>query len=85
MLEGTRSKVNLIPFNPFPGSDFRTSPSERIDAFRDRLMRSGLFTTTRKTRGDEISAACGQLVGRVRDRGRRAQGPLGWPVPVVAV
>ncbi len=85
LLEGTRSKVNLIPFNPFPGSDFRTSPNERIQAFRDRLMRSGLFTTTRKTRGDEISAACGQLVGRVRDRGRRAQGPQGLPLPVVAL
>ena len=84
LLEGTRSKVNLIPFNPFPGSDYRTSPIERIDAFRDRLIRSGLFTTTRKTRGDEISAACGQLVGRVRDRGRRGQAPQGWPLPVVA-
>ncbi len=84
LLEGTRSKVNLIPFNPFPGSDFRTSPLERIEAFRDRLIRSGLFTTTRKTRGDEIAAACGQLVGRVRDRGRRATSPQGWPLPVAA-
>jgi 23S rRNA (adenine2503-C2)-methyltransferase len=71
LLEGTRSKVNLIPFNPFPESHFRTSPPERVDAFRQRLLRSGLVATTRKTRGDEISAACGQLVGRVQDRTRR--------------
>jgi 23S rRNA (adenine2503-C2)-methyltransferase len=71
LLEGTPSKVNLIPFNPFPGSGFDTSPAERIDAFRLRLLRSGLVTTTRKTRGDEIAAACGQLVGRVQDRSRR--------------
>jgi 23S rRNA (adenine2503-C2)-methyltransferase len=71
LLEGTPSKVNLIPFNPFPGSGFNTSPLERIDAFRMRLIRSGLVTTTRKTRGVEIAAACGQLVGRVQDRSRR--------------
>ena len=83
LLEGTRSKVNLIPFNPFPGSDFRTSSLERIEAFRDRLIRSGIFTTTRKTRGDEIAAACGQLVGRVRDRARRAPIATLWPPPAV--
>jgi len=71
LLEGIRSKLNLIPFNPFPGSDFRTSPPERIEAFRQRILRSGIVATTRKTRGDEIAAACGQLVGRVRDRSRR--------------
>ena len=71
LLEGVPSKVNLIPFNPFPGSDLRTSAPEQIDAFRERLIRSGLFTITRKTRGDEIAAACGQLVGRVQDRSRR--------------
>lgn len=84
LLEGTRSKVNLIPFNPFPGGDFRTSPLERIEAFRDRLIRSGLFTTTRKTRGDEIAAACGQLVGRVKDRARRAPTASHGPWPAVA-
>ena len=72
LLEGTPSKVNLIPFNPFPGTSFNSSPMERIDAFRLRLSRSGLVATTRKTRGDEIAAACGQLVGRVRDRSRRS-------------
>ena len=71
LLEGIPSKINLIPFNPFPGSDLRTTPAERIEAFRQRLLRSGLFAMTRKTRGDEIAAACGQLVGRVEDRTRR--------------
>ncbi len=73
LLEGVHSKVNLIPFNPFPGSAFRTSPPERIAAFQARLMRSGIITLVRKTRGDAVSAACGQLVGRVADRtGRTA-------------
>jgi 23S rRNA (adenine2503-C2)-methyltransferase len=72
LLEGTPSKVNLIPFNPFTGSDFRTSPPEQVDVFRQRLIRSGVMAITRKTRGDEIAAACGQLVGRVRDRSRRS-------------
>ncbi len=71
LLEGTPSKVNLIPFNPFPGSGLATSAPGQVDAFRERLMRSGLFTMTRKTRGEEIAAACGQLVGRVEDRTRR--------------
>ena len=71
LLEGVPSKLNLIPFNPFPGSDYRTSPPERVEAFRERIMRSGIFAITRKTRGDEIAAACGQLVGRVQDRSRR--------------
>jgi 23S rRNA (adenine2503-C2)-methyltransferase len=71
LLEGIPSKVNLIPFNSFPGSDLSTTPPEQVDAFRQRLMRSGLFAMIRKTRGDEIAAACGQLVGRVQDRTRR--------------
>lgn len=71
LLEGTPSKINLIPFNPFPGSNYRSSPRERIDHFRDRLVRSGLVVITRKTRGEDIDAACGQLVGKVRDRSRR--------------
>lgn len=82
LLEGTRSKVNLIPFNPFAGSDFGTSPTERVGAFRERLLRSGLVATTRKTRGDEIGAACGQLVGRVQDRTRR-QSPATIPVEAI--
>jgi 23S rRNA (adenine2503-C2)-methyltransferase len=71
LLEGTPSKVNLIPFNPFPGTVYKTSPPERVEVFRQRLKRSGIISTTRKTRGDEIEAACGQLVGKVRDRSRR--------------
>ncbi len=71
LLEGTPSKVNLIPFNPFPGTAYRTSSPDRILAFRDRLMRAGIVTMTRKTRGEDIDAACGQLVGKVQDRSRR--------------
>ncbi len=73
LLEAIPSKVNLIPFNPFPGSHFKTSPPERVEAFRQRLLRGGLVAMTRKTRGDEIAAACGQLIGRVEDRTRRAE------------
>ncbi len=64
-------KVNLIPWNPFPGAEFRTSPRARILAFQRTLADAGLVATIRKTRGDNIDAACGQLVGRVRDRTRR--------------
>lgn len=71
LLEGTPSKINLIPFNPFPGTDYKTSSRERIDRFRDKLVKSGLVVITRKTRGEDIDAACGQLVGKVRDRSRR--------------
>jgi len=61
-------KFNLIPFNPFPGTEFAVSPRERIVAFQRRLMDAGLVTTIRKTRGDDIDAACGQLAGRVKNR-----------------
>ncbi|MES9833670.1 MAG: 23S rRNA (adenine(2503)-C(2))-methyltransferase RlmN [Candidatus Thiodiazotropha sp. DIVDIV] len=71
LLEGTPSKVNLIPFNPFPGTDYQTSSPEQVEAFRMRLKRSGIIATTRKTRGDDIDAACGQLVGKVSDRSSR--------------
>lgn len=67
-LAGLNAKVNLIPFNPFPGSRFATSPQARIDRFRDILMKGGYMTVTRRTRGDDISAACGQLAGRVENR-----------------
>src|SRR5262245_33174845 len=66
-----RSKFNLIPFNPFPNSGFRRSPPERIRRFAEVLQRAGLTVTTRKTRGDDIAAACGQLAGDVADRTRR--------------
>jgi 23S rRNA (adenine2503-C2)-methyltransferase len=67
-----RSKFNLIPFNPFPRSDFKRSPPERIKRFAEVLQRAGLTVTTRKTRGDDIAAACGQLAGDVTDRTRRS-------------
>jgi 23S rRNA (adenine2503-C2)-methyltransferase len=85
LLEGTPSKINLIPFNPFPDSGFETSPPERVAAFRERLLRSGLVATTRKTRGDEIAAACGQLIGRVQDRSRRVPAPAVVVPPPVAL
>ncbi len=71
LLEGTPSKMNLIPFNSFPGSGYQGSPQERIDAFRQRLQKAGIISITRKTRGDDIDAACGQLVGKVKDKSRR--------------
>ena len=71
VLQGVPAKVNLIPFNPFPETQYRRSPQARIDRFRDILQKAGLITVTRKTRGDDIDAACGQLVGRVDDRTKR--------------
>lgn len=73
LLSDIPSKVNLIPFNPFPGSGYQCSPWRRIDRFRDILLAHGLVTITRRTRGDDIDAACGQLAGRVQDRSRRPQ------------
>ena len=66
-------KINLIPFNPFPDSGYERSAAPAISAFRDVLQQAGLTTTVRKTRGDTIDAACGQLAGQVRDRTRRVQ------------
>jgi 23S rRNA (adenine2503-C2)-methyltransferase len=68
-----RCKFNLIPFNPFPNSGFRRSGAERIRRFAEILQRAGLTVTTRKTRGDGIDAACGQLAGDVADRTRRSR------------
>jgi 23S rRNA (adenine2503-C2)-methyltransferase len=67
-----RSKFNLIPFNPFPNSGFKRSQPERIRRFAEVMQRAGLTVTTRKTRGDDIAAACGQLAGEVKDRTRRS-------------
>jgi 23S rRNA (adenine2503-C2)-methyltransferase len=64
-------KFNLIPFNPFPHTPYRRSGSEAIRRFRDVLMQADIVTTTRKTRGDDIAAACGQLAGQVQDKSRR--------------
>ena len=71
VLQGVPAKVNLIPFNPFPGTNYRVSSQTQIDKFRDILMQAGLITVTRKTRGDDIDAACGQLAGKVLDRTKR--------------
>ncbi|MCK5812781.1 MAG: 23S rRNA (adenine(2503)-C(2))-methyltransferase RlmN [Cocleimonas sp.] len=70
-LKGVPSKVNLIPFNPFPETRYKRSPIKRINQFRDILIASGLIVVTRRTRGDDIDAACGQLAGQVNDRSRR--------------
>jgi 23S rRNA (adenine2503-C2)-methyltransferase len=67
-----RCKYNLIPFNPFPNSEFRRSDAERIRRFAEVLASAGVTVTTRKTRGDDIAAACGQLAGDVADRTRRS-------------
>ncbi len=72
LMEGVPAKINLIPFNSFSGSGFRCSPATVIDTFRQRIMDAGLVTVTRKTRGDDIDAACGQLAGQVQDRTRRS-------------
>jgi 23S rRNA (adenine2503-C2)-methyltransferase len=66
-----KCKINLIPFNPFPDSGFACSPRGVIDRFSETLNAAGIVTTTRKTRGDEIDAACGQLAGKIHDRTRR--------------
>ena len=70
LLLGQAAKVNLIPFNPFEGNEFRRSGAATIERFQNRLRRRGLVVTTRKTRGDDIDAACGQLAGKVSDRTR---------------
>lgn len=64
-------KFNLIPFNPFPGSDYRRPTAERVRRFQEILMQADIVATVRKTRGDDIDAACGQLAGQVRDRTKR--------------
>ena len=71
LVKDTPCKFNLIPFNPFPNSGYKCSSSEAIRQFRDVLMQAGLISTVRKTRGDDIDAAYGQLAGRVLDRTRR--------------
>ena len=65
---GISCKLNLIPFNPFPQSGLIRSPDARVQAFARVLQAAGVITTIRKTRGDDIDAACGQLAGEVQDR-----------------
>ncbi len=77
LLRGLPAKINLIPFNPFPGSGYTRSPLSAIDNFRDILMQAGLITITRRTRGEDIDAACGQLVGRVVPKAARLRAAIG--------
>lgn len=71
LLKTVPSKINLIPFNPFPGVAYHCSDNETINRFRIILNEAGIVTTVRRTRGEDIDAACGQLVGRVADKSRR--------------
>ncbi|UCB54654.1 MAG: 23S rRNA (adenine(2503)-C(2))-methyltransferase RlmN [Thiotrichales bacterium] len=71
LVKGIPALINLIPFNPFTGSGYKTSPRKRVERFYKILADAGLTTVIRRTRGDDIDAACGQLVGQVKDRSRR--------------
>ena len=73
LLRDLPSKINLIPFNPFPHAPYGRSSRNRIMAFQKQLSDAGFVCTVRTTRGDDIDAACGQLVGQVADRTRRAE------------
>lgn len=73
ILQGIPSKINLIPFNPFPATQYKRSSASAIETFRHILIKAGFTTITRKTRGDDIDAACGQLVGQVQDRTTRTK------------
>lgn len=76
IIRGIPAKINLIPFNPFQGTAYTRSATVTIDRFRDILVNAGIITITRKTRGDDIDAACGQLVGQVLPRAKRLQKKL---------
>jgi len=75
-LEGVPAKVNLIPFNPFPETRYQRSSNNRIHGFFEILNHAGIVTITRRTRGDDIDAACGQLAGAFQDRTRRREKSL---------
>lgn len=77
LLKDTPAKINLIPFNPYPGSPFNKPSNSRIDRFMKTLMEYDFTVTVRKTRGDDIDAACGQLAGDIVDRTKRAEKRLG--------
>jgi 23S rRNA (adenine2503-C2)-methyltransferase len=83
-VRGVPCKFNLIPFNPFPQSGLLRSPPARVQAFAKVLLEGGVVTTVRKTRGDDIDAACGQLAGDVQDRTRVHQRLVRAPIRVVA-
>ena len=71
LLRSLPCKVNLIPFNSFPGTTFKRSSKEDIDRFQEILISKGIITITRRTRGEDIDAACGQLAGKVVNRSRK--------------
>ncbi|WP_330110110.1 23S rRNA (adenine(2503)-C(2))-methyltransferase RlmN [Methylophaga thalassica] len=73
LLKGLPNKINLIPFNPFPGTHYKCSSRNQIVRFQQYLIDQGLVATVRKTRGDDIVAACGQLAGEVQDKSRRSE------------
>jgi 23S rRNA (adenine2503-C2)-methyltransferase len=81
--DGVSCKLNLIPFNPFPESGLTRSPHERVQVFARILQAAGIVTTVRKTRGDDIAAACGQLAGEVQDRTRVGERMTRAPIRVV--
>jgi 23S rRNA (adenine2503-C2)-methyltransferase len=83
LLKGRPAKVNLIPFNPFPGTKYRRSSPTAILAFLDQVLKGGVMATIRKTRGDDIDAACGQLAGKVIDRVTSRMGNKRIAIPVV--
>jgi len=85
LLKGRPAKLNLIPFNTFPGTRYRRSPAAAILKFRDILNDHGVIATIRRTRGDDIDAACGQLAGRVTDRTLVRLGTKLTPAPRVPV
>ncbi len=85
VLRGIPCKVNLIPFNPFPENDYLTSAEENMRAFELELLSHGMIVTRRKTRGDDIDAACGQLVGKVNDRTRYAERKYKKSIPIQQV
>ena len=86
LMKDTPCKINLIPFNPYPGSPYKKPSNSRIDRFQKTLMEYDYTVTVRKTRGDDIDAACGQLVGDVIDRTKRTkQKAAAETIPVKAL
>ncbi|MBT3724138.1 MAG: bifunctional tRNA (adenosine(37)-C2)-methyltransferase TrmG/ribosomal RNA large subunit methyltransferase RlmN, partial [Gammaproteobacteria bacterium] len=73
ILKNIPSKLNLIPFNPYPHALYECSSGNAIYRFREYVANHGIVTVTRKTRGEDIDAACGQLVGKFKDKSRRSQ------------
>lgn len=73
LLRTVPAKLNLIPFNPYPGTAYRCSSEQTMEYFRNRIHEAGIVTIIRKTRGNDVDAACGQLVGNIKDRTRRSQ------------